>query len=104
MKIRFSYNVIEETINFSSRWSDFYKFKDGADSARDRSVVYRPEIYHMINGASKKSLQFLISKYPPSRRKKIDSELSERIKDTNKEFSVTKCDMLSNAKMEIGLN
>lgn len=58
----------------------------------------------MINIASKNCLQFLMNKYPPSRRKKVDTELSEKISDTNKEFSVPKYDMLVNAKMDIGLD
>lgn len=58
----------------------------------------------MLNEASKKSLQFLINKYPPSRRKIIDTDISEKIKDTSKEFSIVKYDMLSGAKMDIGLD
>lgn len=58
----------------------------------------------MLNEASKRKLQFLINKYPPSRKKRNDTDISEKIKDTSKEFSIVKYDMLSNARMDIGLD
>lgn len=65
-------------------------------------ALRRPEFYHLLNQSSKSILEFLISKYPPSRRKKIDTELSDKISINNK-FSVIKYDMLSNSKMNIGM-
>ena len=43
-------------------------------------------------------LEYLTHKYPPSRAKRIDTELSERIKET-KSASIIKYDLLRNAGM-----
>ena len=47
-------------------------------------------------------MKFLIYKYPPSRKKIVDTELSDRIVAT-KEYLVVENDMLKNAQMDLGL-
>ena len=74
MKIKFSYDIINEALSLSHKWFEFCKSR--IDVGQDKLLLRRAEFYHMHNEASKSCLQFLISKYPPSRRRKIDTELS----------------------------
>lgn len=61
------------------------------------------EILEVFDDATKQTLNFLINKYPPSRRKIIDTELTEKIPEVMS-FSVAKYDILKNSGSQIGFN
>lgn len=62
----------------------------------------KKNLFKIFDKAAVSTLQYLIHKYPPTRSKLIDTELSERIKEI-KVFSVIKYDLLRNAGMEFGI-
>lgn len=57
----------------------------------------------VFDHSTKSTLTFLINKYPPSRRKIIDTELTEKIPEM-RIFSIAKYDILKNAGSLIGLD
>lgn len=61
------------------------------------------EITAELDKASRNVLEFLMSKYPPSRNKIVDTEISAKIKDVAKNFD-PKYDMLVNAGMKFNMD
>jgi hypothetical protein len=61
--------------------------------------LQKVEITAELDKSSRNILEFLISKYPPSRSKIIDTEISSRIKPMAKHMDPT-YDMLTNSGMK----
>lgn len=99
-KIRFSTDIINEAIELSKQWMDYVLSKN-CQNLLDTCVIKGKDFFRLFNEASKNSLEYLIHKYPPSRTKQVDTELSERIKET-KSFSMVKYDLLKNAGVYFG--
>ena len=100
MKIKFSESMLRRIIDKNSSWVEYYERRK---TEGNPIQVEAFSILDVFDKSAKETLTFLINKYPPSRRRIIDTELTEKIKE-KKFCSVAKYDILKNSGVPIGMD